>query len=90
VLPGDVAKEVTELKRQIDGDIVVYGSIRLVRALVTGGLVDELRLTVFPTVLGDGERLFAGTSAPVSLRLVGSRPIGASLLQLSYAATPAS
>jgi dihydrofolate reductase len=90
VLRGDAVKEVAELKRQIDGDIVVYGSIRLARTLLTDGLVDELRLTVFPTVLGDGERLFAGTSMPASLRLAGSRPIGSSLLQLSYEAVPAS
>lgn len=88
VLSGDPATEVAELKHRVDGDIVVYGSGRLVRTLLGHGLVDELRLIVFPVVLGAGERLFDGTAAPASARLVQTRPIGSSLVQLSYETVP--
>jgi dihydrofolate reductase len=72
VLKGDAVKEISELKRQLDGEIVVAGSIQLVRTLMEHDLVDELRLTVYPVVLGAGERLFAESSDKKSLRLVGT------------------
>jgi dihydrofolate reductase len=62
VLRGEVISEVSKLKQQIDGEIVVYGSRPLVRTLIEHDLVDELRLTVFPVALGAGERLFGETS----------------------------
>jgi dihydrofolate reductase len=58
VLDGDVVKEVSRLKRELDGDIVVYGSFRLARTLIQQDLVDELRLMVYPVLLGAGERMF--------------------------------
>ena len=62
VLSGDLAAEVGRLKEEVDGDIVVHGSAQLAQALVEQGLVDELRLMVFPVVLGSGKRLFGETS----------------------------
>lgn len=76
----DVGEAVPRLRREIDGDILVNGSAQLVQALMELGLVDELRLMVFPTVLGAGKRLFADTSAPAALRLVESRPAGETLI----------
>src|SRR6059036_2917683 len=58
VLKGDVAEEASKLKRELDGDIVVHGSARLARTLLEHDLVDELRLMVFPVVLGAGKRIF--------------------------------
>src|SRR5438874_92169 len=58
VIGGDVAAEVGRLKERHDGDLLVAGSAQLVQALVQYGLVDELRLMVFPVVLGAGKRLF--------------------------------
>ena len=59
VLTGDLAEEVTRLRDEVDGDIVVHGSARLAQALIENDLVDEVRLMVFPVVLGSGKRLFA-------------------------------
>jgi dihydrofolate reductase len=82
VLRGDVAETVAALKREIAGEIVVYASRRLVRTLLAHDLVDELRLIVFPVVLGSGERLFGDTDH--ALRLRASRTVGEGLVQLSY------
>jgi dihydrofolate reductase len=62
VLDGDLAESVAKIRDEIDGDIVVAGSAQLVQALIENGLVDELRLMVFPVVLGSGKRLFGETS----------------------------
>jgi dihydrofolate reductase len=69
VLAGDVVEEVSKLKRDTRGDIVVHGSARLVQTLLEHDLVDELRLMVFPVVLGTGKRLFGATSDKKRLRL---------------------
>jgi len=84
VLTGDVVDEATKLKRQLDGDIVVYASFQLGRLLIEHDLVDELRLVVFPVLLGAGERLFGATTGTKPLRLAGSRTIGDGLVQLTY------
>ena len=84
VMKGDVISEVSELKRQIQGEIVVYASRQLVHTLMEHELVDELRLTVFPVVLGAGERLFAESSDKTPLRLIGTEPIGGGLAYLTY------
>jgi dihydrofolate reductase len=84
VLKGDVVEEVSALKEELDGDIVVYASIRLAHALLEHDLVDELRLTVFPVVLGTGRRLFDGTSIGKPLRLVTTRTVGDGLAFLTY------
>jgi dihydrofolate reductase len=84
VLKGNVVDEVTRLKQELDGDIVVYASYQLGRTLIEHDLVDELRLFVFPVVLGAGERLFGETSGEKPIRLVGSRTVGDSLAFLTY------
>jgi dihydrofolate reductase len=86
VLTGDVVDEVTKLKRELDGDIVVYASYQLERALIEHGLVDELRLFVFPVVVGAGERLFGETTGTRPFRLADSRTVGDSLVLLTYEA----
>ena len=87
VLKGTVVDEVTRLKQQIDGDIVVYASYQLGRTLVEHNLVDKLRLIVFPVVVvvGAGERLFGETSGKKPFRLTGSRTVGNGLFCLTYA-----
>ena len=75
VLVGELVEEVAKLKAEVDGNIVVHGSGRLVRALVENDLVDELRLMVFPVVLGSGKRLFESGSKKL-LRLTGSGTFG--------------
>jgi dihydrofolate reductase len=72
VLSGDVVGEVSKLKRELDGEIIVAGSIRLVRTLFERDLVDELRLLVYPVVLGEGERLFDESGDRKPMRLVGA------------------
>jgi dihydrofolate reductase len=86
VLTGDVVDEVTRLKRDLDGDIVVYASYQLGRALIEHDLVDELRLFVFPVVVGAGERLFGETTGAKPFRLAGSRTVGGGLVLLTYEA----
>jgi len=84
VLKGDVVEEVGKLREERDGDIVVHGSARLVQTLVEHDLVDELRLMVFPVVLGAGKRLFDGTSDKKPLRLVDSKVVGDGVAILIY------
>ncbi len=84
VLKGDVVEEVTRLKQELVGDIVVYASYQLGRTLIEHDLVDELRLFVFPVVLGAGERLFGETSDKKPIRLVDSRTVGDGLVFLTY------
>jgi dihydrofolate reductase len=75
VLRGDVRQQVSELKEKLDGEIVVAGSIRLVRTLMDNDLVDELRLMIYPVVLGAGERLFSETGDQRPVRLVQTRTV---------------
>ena len=84
VLKGDVVTEVAKLKQQLDGDIVVPASYQLVRTLMEHDLVDEMRLVVFPVVLGAGERLFGETTDKKPMRLVDARTIGDGLAFLTY------
>jgi dihydrofolate reductase len=76
VLAGDLGQAVDELRRKHDGDIVVHGSAQLVQELLERDLVDELRLMVFPVVLGSGKRLFGATSDKKPLRLTESKTVG--------------
>jgi dihydrofolate reductase len=85
VLKGEVADEVAKLKQEQDGDIVVHGSAQLVQALLEHDLVDELRLMVFPVVLGTGKRLFGETTDKKTLRLVDSKRVGDGVAILVYA-----
>ena len=84
VLKGDVVSKVSKLKQGIDGEIHVPASYQLARTLFEHDLVDELRLVVFPVVLGDGERLFAETSHKKPMRLVDNTTIGDGLAFLTY------
>ena len=84
VLKGDVADEVSKLKQQYDGDIVVHGSAQLAQALLEQDLVDELRLMVFPVVLGTGKRLFGDTSDKKRLQLAESKTVGDGVAILVY------
>lgn len=90
VLTGDVVDEVGGLKRDVDGDIVVYASYQLARALIESDLVDEVRLFVFPVVVGAGERLFGATSDEKPMRLVAATTVGDGLAFLTYEAVPPS
>jgi dihydrofolate reductase len=83
VLAGDVMQEVSKLKEELDGEIVVAGSIRLVRTLMKNDLVDELRLMIYPVVLGAGEHLFGETSDQRPVRLVEARSVD-DLAYLTY------
>ena len=76
VLEGDVAESVKKLRDEVDGDIVVHGSAQLAQALIENGLVDELRLMVFPVVLGSGKRLFGETTDKKALKLSDSKTVG--------------
>jgi dihydrofolate reductase len=85
VLKGDAVEEVSKLKQDVDGEILVPASIQLVRTLLEHDLVDELRLLVYPVVLGAGERLFSETSEAKRLRLVDTRTVD-DLALLTYRA----
>jgi dihydrofolate reductase len=84
VLKGDVVDAVSKLKQELDGEIVVYASYQLGHTLMEHDLVDELRLVVFPVVLGDGARLFGQISDKKSMRLVDAKTIGDGLAFLTY------
>jgi len=84
VLRGDVATEVSKLKQELDGEIVVPGSRQLAHTLLEHDLVDEVRLVVFPVVLGAGKRLFGETSDRRPMRLVDTKTIGDRLVLLAY------
>ena len=84
VIGGDVREEVKRLRDDTDGDLVVHGSLSLAQALIDADLVDELRLMVFPVVLGSGKRLFGDTSAKKPFRLKGSKTVGDGVEILIY------
>jgi dihydrofolate reductase len=84
VLNGDVVNEVSKLKQELDGEIVVPASFQLLRTLIEHDLVDELRLKIYPVVLGAGERLFGETSDKKPLRLVGTKTLDGGVTFLTY------
>ncbi len=84
IIRGDVVSEVSRLKQEIAGEILVYASYQLVHTLIEHDLVDELRLVVFPVVLGSGERLFGATSDKKPMRLVDVTTIGEGLTFMTY------
>jgi dihydrofolate reductase len=84
VLEGDLADAVASLRDRHDGDVVVHGSAQLVQSLLEQDLVDELRLMVFPVVLGSGKRLFGETSGKKPLRLTSSKTVGDGVEILVY------
>jgi len=84
VLKDDVVNEVSNLKRALEGEIVIYASRQLVRTLMEHDLIDELRLMVYPVVLGAGERLFGETSDKKSMRLLNTRTVGYGIAYVIY------
>src|ERR687895_1121157 len=84
VLKGDVVDEVSKLKQELDGDIVVPASFQLVHTMMEHDLVDELRLKIFPVVLGAGARLFGETSDKKPMRLVDAQTVGDGIAFLTY------
>jgi dihydrofolate reductase len=89
ILGDDWPEEVARLRKELEGEILVYGSRRLSQALIEMGLVDELRLVVYPLVLGAGDRLFEQTPDKIALRLVESRPLGGGVVNMIYASATA-
>jgi dihydrofolate reductase len=85
LIKGDVGEELAKLKQQPGKDIAISGSGTLVRSLLRKGLLDELRLLVYPVVVGRGKRLFDGATEQLSLRLVDSRPFSTGVISLTYA-----
>ncbi|HZA12532.1 dihydrofolate reductase family protein [Mycobacterium sp.] len=84
VLKGDAVDEVSKLRREFNGDIVIYASLQRVHTLIQHDLVDELRLMIYPFVLGGGARLFGETTGQNSMRLVDTRAVGDGLAFLTY------
>ena len=84
VINGDVAEAVEQVRDRHEGDVVVHGSVQLVQELLERDLVDELRLMVFPVVLGSGKRLFGETSDKKPLKLADSKTVGEGVTILVY------
>jgi dihydrofolate reductase len=84
VLSGDLKDEVAKVREEVDGDVVVHGSAQLVQGLVENDLVDELRLMVFPVVLGSGKRVFGETSDQKRFELADSKAVGDGIAILTY------
>ncbi len=85
IISGDVMSQIAQLRGNVDGDILIYASNRLSRALLDHDLVDEARSVVFPVLLGAGERIFAESDHQRALRLVRTRNVGTGLTLLTYA-----
>lgn len=84
LIEGNVPDEISALKREVPGDILVYGSTQLVHTLMEHDLVDEYRLMTFPIVLGSGKRLFGETSDTTTLQLVDTKTVGSGIVILTY------
>jgi len=84
VIKGDLLDEVSKLRRLVSGDVVISASYRIARTLVENDLVDELRLKVFPVVLGAGDRLFGETTGKRPMRLVDVRTLDGDTASLTY------
>jgi dihydrofolate reductase len=84
VLRGDVLDDVSKLKQELNGEIVVPASFQLVHTLMEHDLVDELRLKIYPVVLGAGERLFGETSDKKPMRLVDTQIVDGDVAFLTY------
>lgn len=85
VIGGDVVTAVSALREEFDGEIRVYASTQLLRTLFAHDLVDQMRLAIFPVVMGSGERLFGPTGNQRDLRMIDSQRVGDALVQLTYA-----
>ena len=87
ILHGDVTEKITKLKKKLKGNIVVHGSARLVQSLAANDLIDELRLMVFPVILGSGKKLFGEMANKKSMRRIGSQTVGDGVEILIYEPT---
>jgi dihydrofolate reductase len=86
ILSGDFAAEISKLKQDVDGNILVAGSRQLVQGLIQHDLLDQLRLMIFPVVLGSGKRLFGEADDKKRLKLADSKTVGDGLVVLAYEA----
>ena len=84
ILNGDLTEEITRLKKKLKGNFVVHGSAQLVQALVANDLIDELRLMVFPVILGSGKKLFGDMDQKKAMKLISSQTVGAGVEILIY------
>jgi dihydrofolate reductase len=84
VLNGNMVEQITNLKKIVDGNIVVHGSAKLVQGLLENNLLDELRLMIFPVILGSGKRLFGDTTDKKRLQLIDSKKVGDGVAILTY------
>ena len=84
VLRGDFSTEVAKLRIEPSGDVLVHGSAKLVQGLIDHDLVDELRLMVFPVVLGSGKRLYSESGKMAKLELTSSKALASGILLLTY------
>lgn len=84
VIRSNVVEELSRLRSAQGGDILVAGSAQLVHTLIENGLVDELRLMVFPVILGEGKRLFKQTSGETAMELIESQAVGSGVLTAIY------
>ena len=89
ILAGDFAADIAKVKEEVDGVILVAGSARLVQGLIAADLLDELRLMLFPVVLGGGKTLFADDGRKVPLTLSDARTVGDGVQLLTYERTAA-
>jgi dihydrofolate reductase len=89
VITGDIVGQVSKLKQEISGEILVFGSYQLVRTLIEHDLVDEFRLVIFPVILGAGQRLFGETTNQKAIRLANATTIGDGLTYVTYETTRA-
>ena len=87
ILNGDLTEEITRLKKKLKGNIVVHGSARLVQTLVANDLMDELRLMVFPVILGSGKKLFTEMNHKKTMKLISSQSVGDGVQILIYEPT---
>jgi dihydrofolate reductase len=84
VLTGDVVKEVSKLKQELNGEIVIWASFQLVRTLMEHDLVDELRLKIYPVVLGAGERMFGETNDKKTMHLTDIRSVDGEVVFVTF------
>ncbi|HET7120920.1 MAG TPA: dihydrofolate reductase family protein [Solirubrobacterales bacterium] len=84
VLDGDPAATVRQLKDEFDGVILIAGSASLVKALIENDLLDELRLMVFPVLLGEGKRIFPEGEAKIPLKLIEAKTVGDGISLVRY------
>jgi dihydrofolate reductase len=84
LLEGDPIEAVKKLKDEVDGEITIHGSATLAQSLIENDLVDEIRLMVFPVVLGGGKRLFAETSDKKPMKLADAKTVGDGVSILTF------